>query len=143
MPYAKDGRKVCSTCRIEKPVSEFYKSTAKDGYHNQCKPCKIAAAKRWRQKNPRSYSADWHRMRRYGLTREEYLARLEACGGRCEICRELPHPSIGQLDCDHDHTTMKFRGLLCRDCNNALRCEDPAILRAMAEYLERHMAAVT
>lgn len=33
--------KVCSTCKRELPVSEFYKSNTKtDGLQNQCKECK-------------------------------------------------------------------------------------------------------
>lgn len=33
--------KRCSTCKNNKPISEFNKNRAqKDGYHNQCKICK-------------------------------------------------------------------------------------------------------
>jgi hypothetical protein len=33
----------------------------------------------------------------------------------CEIC-----DSTKELCYDHDHVTMKFRGVLCRQCNRAL-----------------------
>ena len=34
------GTKICSRCREEKPLSEFYTSTVtKDGYRPQCKAC--------------------------------------------------------------------------------------------------------
>jgi hypothetical protein len=41
---------------------------------------------------------------------------------------------------DHDHGTGAIRGLLCSSCNQALgqMKERPELLRAAAEYLERH-----
>ncbi|SRR5258707_11806307 len=142
MPYATGDRKICSSCRQDLPVTDFYRDkTFKDGRQNQCRECKTKANKKWRAKNAakmRSYAAEWHRQKRYGLTHDEFTARVEACGNRCEICRKPQHPSFKVLDVDHDHETGKFRGLICRDCNTALRCEDPAILRAMADYLEKH-----
>ena len=39
------GTKVCSRCRQEKPLSEFYTSnTTKDGYRPQCKECSKLSA---------------------------------------------------------------------------------------------------
>jgi Recombination endonuclease VII len=142
VPYAREGRKVCSACRRDLPLSDFHSDkTHKDGLSNQCRDCKTVSARKWRLKNAakqKSYSAEWHRRKRYGLTRDEFMARVEACGGLCEICRRPQHPAFKVLDVDHNHVTGRVRGLLCRECNNALRCEDPAILRAMADYLERH-----
>ncbi len=42
-------------------------------------------------------------------------------GGRCAICG-LQAPKVGRegLYIDHDHATEERRGLLCRDCNQAL-----------------------
>jgi len=38
---------------------------------------------------------------------------------------------------DHDHKTMKLRGILCFRCNSALRYwVSPEWLRAAADYLE-------
>jgi hypothetical protein len=34
--------KICSKCKIEKPIEEFHKGNGKDGYHTWCKLC-IAA----------------------------------------------------------------------------------------------------
>lgn len=74
----------------------------------------------------------------YGLTLGQHAAMLKEQDGVCAICR---NPSDGRrLDIDHDHTTHKVRGLLCRRCNTSIgRFEDsPALLRAAAEYLERN-----
>lgn len=38
---------------------------------------------------------------------------------------------------DHDHTTGKIRGTLCRGCNHGLGnfCDNPQLLIAAAKYL--------
>jgi hypothetical protein len=58
----------------------------------------------------------------YGITRDEYLALLEAQGGVCFICGQSPRSK--RLAVDHDHKTGDVRGLLCADvergCNHAV-----------------------
>ena len=46
--------KICSYCGIEKPVSQFYKSSNKytDGYQARCKDCQEQATKKYRSENP-------------------------------------------------------------------------------------------
>ena len=45
--------KICSRCKIEKSVSEFYKDKSiKDGLNNKCKMCASEKNKRWRKANP-------------------------------------------------------------------------------------------
>ena len=72
----------------------------------------------------------------YGLTEADYNSRVASCGGRCEICGK-----IAALYVDHDHalTPHDVRGMLCLDCNTGLGRfgDDPARLRAAAEYLEK------
>jgi hypothetical protein len=78
---------------------------------------------------------------RYGLTPAEYDALLVAQGGVCAICGEAC--SSGQrLSVYHSHKTGRVRGLLCRDHNLMLGLapDDPARLRAAADYLEQHGA---
>ena len=76
-----------------------------------------------------------------GISLEEYRALLKAQGGGCAICgAERSH--CGQmLSVDHCHVTGVIRGLLCKACNSALSLfnEDPDVMRAAAEYLERGM----
>ncbi len=40
-------------------------------------------------------------------------------GGGCAICGRAPSPTR-RLDMDHDHQTMRVRGLLCVRCNRAI-----------------------
>jgi hypothetical protein len=65
---------------------------------------------------------------------------LEAVAGRPrpELCEVCGNP--GQINFDHCHKTLKFRGWICTRCNLTLgRCEDsPAFLRALADYLEKN-----
>jgi hypothetical protein len=51
----------------------------------------------------------------------------------CDICREN-----GPTRFDHCHQSRAFRGWLCDRCNRTLGQvkDDPALLRAMAEYVE-------
>lgn len=72
------------------------------------------------------------------MTVAEYDAMAEAQGGVCAICGQPP-PDGERLHVDHDHKTMKRRGLLCRSCNNGLGLLDdnPDRLRTAADYIER------
>jgi hypothetical protein len=60
---------------------------------------------------------------------------LKDQGGSCAICRAAPAAHV-----DHDHETGAVRALLCFNCNGGLGQfrDDPAVLRAAADYVERH-----
>jgi hypothetical protein len=78
--------------------------------------------------------------REYGITVQEYENLVASQNGVCAVCRS---PVRGnrwkRLHIDHDHLTGKVRGLLCNNCNFAIgqMADDPARLRAAADYLER------
>ncbi|WP_329028298.1 endonuclease VII domain-containing protein [Streptomyces sp. NBC_00690] len=75
----------------------------------------------------------------YGVSVDEYTARMQAQGGRCAVCRDEPEEGK-RLHVDHNHASGAVRDLLCRWCNYALgnAKDSPSRLRAMADYLERH-----
>lgn len=79
------------------------------------------------------------------LTRDMYQDWLVRQDGYCRICGNPAGGKNGHVD--HDHKTDQLRDLLCRTCNAGLGSfrDDPALLRAAAEYIERHrvMAEVT
>lgn len=70
----------------------------------------------------------------YGISLEQYDELYEQQEGRCAICRGAHEVLV----VDHDHETGEIRGLLCHNCNRSLGLmgEDPAVLRAAADYLE-------
>lgn len=50
--------KTCSHCKVEKEVTEFFKSKAtKDGLAYLCKVCSADSVKRWQAKNPEKRKA--------------------------------------------------------------------------------------
>ncbi len=76
-------------------------------------------------------------LRRNGWTVTAWSAAFALQGGRCAIvgCDRPIEAS------DHDHSTGLRRELLCRPCNSALTHHmTPALLRALADYLEKHSA---
>lgn len=79
----------------------------------------------------------------YGLSREQYDGMISEQAGKCLLCK-LPPGRDGKksLSVDHCHKTGKVRGLLCGMCNTAIGKlnDDPALLRAAAEYLERYVS---
>lgn len=119
--------KACRGCGVEKPIGSFHKATTgTNGRRGTCRDCRMEWVK-------------WRNIRvRYGLTRPEYEA-LTTDG--CHICgrKDAETPRVGKLAVDHDHATGKVRGVLCWMCNTALGKfnDDPARLRAAADYIER------
>ena len=73
--------------------------------------------------------------RKYDMTLEEYDRMIELQCGCCAVCGGRPDKP---LVVDHDHDTGAIRGLLCGYCNRMLgmACDEPATLRAAAEYIE-------
>lgn len=67
---------------------------------------------------------------------KDYDRMLAAQDGHCALCPNTA--GTRRLHIDHDHRTMRVRGLLCFRCNTALRgYMTPEWLRAAADYLER------
>ncbi len=107
--------KTCLTCKVEKPHSEFHKFTKYDRpgkpvyLSSSCKPCRSEDARR----------------RRYGTT---LLAVIEEQGNICALC-QVEAPTV----LDHDHSTGRLRGAICRRCNFALHYLDDPEWRERAE----------
>jgi hypothetical protein len=92
--------------------------------------------------------------KRYNLTKAEYDALFERQGGLCIVCKRpescmsvaLNRPGMPRrLAVDHDARVGRTRGLLCSNCNLAIghMADDPARLRAAADYLEEGSREVT
>lgn len=77
-------------------------------------------------------------LRKYGMTVDKYEEMLKIQNNVCAICGNSPKESA-RLAVDHDHLSGKVRGLIHRKCNSAIGLlnDDPALLRAAADYLEK------
>lgn len=131
-----DGFKWCPDCGEVKPLGDFPKKrSAQSGYYSYCKPCHNIRGKLSKEKV--GGSRTYHLKRRYGITAGEADAMLEAQSGLCAICRTAPAAHV-----DHDHLSNAVRDLLCFNCNGGLGQfkDDPEVLRAAADYVERHRA---
>ena len=76
-------------------------------------------------------------MSRYKKNQENKAGRRSP--SFCEVCGER------EIICfDHDHSTGKFRGWICKRCNFILGLskDSPSLLRQLAGYLERGIGAL-
>jgi hypothetical protein len=147
--------KRCVRCGEVKPIEEFGSRKGKvgDKPRGYCWPCEKAylrerragvansmdrkRSRDWAQRNPGYYL-----QRKYGITLEDYDRMLKEQGGVCAICRsdDVGNDRAARWHVDHCHNSNKVRGLLCHRCNMGIGYfkDDPARLRAAAEYLERN-----
>lgn len=115
------------------------------GFDLKTQDGRVAYRRAHRKANPDFYR-DRELRKSFGIGLEEFDAALEAQGGVCAIC-ERPERATRDgepihLAQDHDHATMKNRGILCGACNKALgKFEDnPDFLRNAIVYLAKHSA---
>lgn len=144
-------KKTCKKCATEKSLDCFSRAAkSPDGLQYWCKDCmRINEVARYRANPERKrelarerYRADRKRGARYylgrrvqrefGLTLEEYDALVAQPCGLCGRTEDIV--------LDHCHETNVVRGPLCQVCNKAIGMlgDDPARLRAAADYIELH-----
>jgi hypothetical protein len=129
-----EGQKWCGDCGEVKPLSKFVKTRAtKSGIGSYCLPCHAVRCRTTTDK--RGGYRTYHLSRRYGIKAEEADCLLELQNGLCAICGVAAADHV-----DHDHETGAVRQLLCFNCNGGLGQfkDDPGVLRAAADYVERH-----
>lgn len=125
--------RICTGCKLDKPTAEYHAL-----WRSECRDCANARKRKAYRANggkERVYAQNL--INNYGITPEQYQQMCDAQEGRCAICGQAP---AHRLHVDHDHESGAVRQLLCRPCNYALgnAKDDPARLRAMADYLDRH-----
>lgn len=132
---SEDGKsKRCSRCKTWKPLAAFNVDTNHwSGLSHRCRDCAKGEAKK---KTPQ-YNRN-QRLKRMGMTPEDYSALLDKQGGKCAICRSTNPGQHEFFARDHNHSSGATRGLLCTECNLGLGKfkDDPAVLRRAADYLE-------
>lgn len=124
---AKNGKKVCRDCGLEKDLSGFgTHHTSADHLRPDCKSCHVA-------------ESHWGGIkRRYGMNRDDYYQRLLAQNGVCACCKQPEDfKNRERLSVDHCHETGVIRGLLCHRCNIAvgLLHNSPELCAILQAYL--------
>lgn len=147
--YAELILKKCSTCKLEKERTEFWKrSLSRDGLAYICKTCDgtrymrmkkekgsalAAKQKEWRDNNKDRIRKN-RLQHKFRMSVEDFERLRRQQNYSCAICGE--HESkAGRykiLNVDHDHKTGKSRGLLCSNCNRCL-----GLLKDSISYLDK------
>lgn len=83
-----------------------------------------------------------NRLKRYGLTLDDFSQLFTAQEGRCAICKITPkarYRNASGLCVDHDHTSGFVRGLLCNPCNQSLGLLKDSVetFKNAIEYMEK------
>ncbi len=115
----------------------------RENYHmNKEKRLKQTAAYEKAHPEQRKRSARKYGLKRVGFTLELFEQRLQEQNYLCGICGIKL--TIGKIEAtsacaDHNHTTNKPRGILCRHCNIGigLLSENVETLASAIGYLER------
>jgi hypothetical protein len=100
---------------------------SKHGYAKHCKKCYNAALNK-----EKKFEA--HVTKNYGITIEEYTDKMQT-SSVCQCCKR-----VSTLCYDHDHTTMVFRGVLCKNCNAGIGLLGDSVegVEKALNYLKEH-----
>ena len=141
--------KVCSKCRIDKPLEEFWADKRRKGkLQAWCKSCRRIAQNEYRKRNPgyeqlryqreKDKHREKHLKRKYGFSLALYAKVLSEQRNRCAICG-CEESKSKMFAVDHNHTSGKVRGLLCSNCNRMLGYakENIETLSKAIEYLTK------
>lgn len=132
--------KRCPRCTETKPSDQFGLRPNGRWLKSHCKPCAAILAKQKRRLTPEAQSAANRRakLKRYGITEDEYEQMSQAQSGACAICKQIPIKR--PLFVDHDHRTGQARGLLCDLCNAGIGMLGDSVDRMLVaiEYLNAY-----
>lgn len=123
----------CPECELDLPLNNEHFARDRNrlrGFTYQCKACKKKYEKK---RGPIAHAK--RRLKKHGISHEEYKAMEVSQDGRCAICGRAPSTTF---HIDHCHKTGMVRGLLCSACNVGLgHFEDnPITLQAAIDYLK-------
>jgi len=141
--------KICSKCKVEKELSNFYeRKDAQGGYRSICKPCHNSdGLKRYRKNGGsearKKITYKWNIKNLYNLETEDFNNMYEEQGGKCLICDTELRNVFKEIEgsktvVDHCHDTEQVRGLLCGTCNSGIGLlkDDIELLKKAIKYLE-------
>ena len=116
-------------------------------YRKKHKKDILKRSRLWKKNNPKRFRERQKAsriFRKFGLTQEEYKAKLLLQNNTCALCGKQ-FTGIGHADLapvlDHSHATGNNRDFIHNRCNRVLGLinDDPKLCRMAAEYLEKHI----
>ena len=136
-PFLTESKmKVCTSCKIEKPLDDFHNNTkgCKDGKQSRCKPCQAEATRRVPNRSLKLSAA------KYGLTVDTWNDLFNSQDGCCDICGVHQSSLKKRLSVDHNHETGVVRSMLCQPCNWMVGWTemDESRLDLVKQYLRKH-----
>lgn len=124
MKTSNEDSRQCRKCLRTLPLDNFrFFNTRDNKRHHICRACRNVHRKIVRDAN-----------------REEYETLLQDQDNACAICGITAEEIGKKLIVDHNHETLKIRGLLCWRCNSGLGFfkDNQAHLAMAIEYLVKH-----
>ena len=140
--------KVCSNCKVPKKLDEFYNRY--DGEFGEDHHCKLCNSKRGKKLYKRSSSLRDKIFfksikRNYGLSKQQYIAKLKTQNNKCSICqKDLLVRKDTQVD--HCHKSGKVRDIICNKCNSIVGFFESTpnnVIEKIVWYIEYHKTTPT
>ena len=152
-----EGGRTCNTCNEGKSWDQF--AFDKNGHNKKtssCIPCRNAKSREIYKANPAVRRSGLKNrpdkmLKQYGITFDDVVRAYDAQHGKCanhacsrEITLETKtngHGMKNKAMIDHNHTTGKFRALLCMQCNLTLGYleKQENIILGLQDYLTKHI----
>lgn len=117
-------------------------------FHKRFPEKRALTVKKFLSRKPENYKKSVVLKHKFGISIEEFEAKLLEQDYKCAICGEpetaryrrgvIDKPKY--LAVDHNHKTGKNRGLLCTRCNQALGhvLENEEIALKLVDYIRKH-----
>jgi len=140
-------KRICKKCKNKEQRDKYIPhpqtSCRKKVLHkyNNSNKGKVAQLKYRRTQKGKALSRRAKLKYYYNMTNDDYNKLFQQQNGCCAICGKHQSEIKRRLDIDHDHSTNKIRGLLCRNCNQHLgrfekgRKFNPYLTQKFMEYL--------
>lgn len=115
-------------------ASKTYRSSEKGRANNRARMTVINATP-----ESKISKREWHLIKRYNLTLEQWNALFKEQGCKCASCPRTDPGWNRGWHTDHDHATGKVCAILCHSCNTALGLldDDPERILMLHQYALR------
>ena len=149
--------KICSKCKIEKPVSEFrFRNKTKGQYHSHCKECEKQRDKiHYRESQDRRIAvretANFQKNRNLNLVDTAKLCGCKKCGEMRTYVLDFHHRNPGEKEDTINHMIksssaerieeeIKKCDILCANCHREFHFLNNAISLSYEEYINGWVA---